>query len=172
MIFDNLKKVKAFVLDVDGVLTDGRVLVNEIGQQLRTFNIKDGYVMQLAIKRGYPIIIITGGKSIGVEKRLEGLGIQDIYSGISNKIEKLTSVLVSHNLTFDDILYMGDDMPDFECMQLAGLAACPADAVEEIKEICHYISPKMGGEGAVRDVIEKVLKIQGKWQVDTTVKSI
>jgi len=171
MIFDNLKKVKAFVLDVDGVLTDGRVLVNESGHQMRTFNIKDGYVMQLAVKRDYPIIIITGGNSTGVVKRLAGLGIQEIHSGIANKIEKLKDILISYELTFDDILYMGDDIPDLECMQLAGLAACPADAVEEIKAICHYISPKSGGHGAVRDVVEKVMKIQGKWQVDTTVKS-
>jgi 3-deoxy-D-manno-octulosonate 8-phosphate phosphatase (KDO 8-P phosphatase) len=172
MIFDNLKKVKAFVLDVDGVLTDGRVLVNEAGEQLRTFNIKDGYAMQLAVKRGYPIIVITGGNSAGVVKRLKGLGVQEVHSGIANKIEKLKEVLSSHNLTFEDILYMGDDMPDFECMQLAGLATCPADAVEEIKGICHYISPKLGGDGAVRDVMEKVLKLQGNWQMDTAVKSI
>lgn len=171
MIFDNLKRVKAFVLDVDGVLTDGRVLVNESGHQMRTFNIKDGYVMQLAVKRDYPIIIITGGTSTGVVKRLSGLGIQEIHSGVANKIEKLKDILISYELTFDDILYMGDDIPDLECMQLAGLAACPADAVEEIKAICHYISPKFGGHGAVRDVMEKVMKIQGKWQVDTTVKS-
>ena len=171
MIFDNLKRVKAFVLDVDGVLTDGRVLVNEAGDQMRTFNIKDGYIMQLAVKRDYPIIIITGGNSTGVVKRLAWLGIKEIHSGIVNKIEKLKEILICYDLTFGDILYMGDDMPDLECMQLAGLAACPADAVEEIKAICHYISPKIGGDGAVRDVIEKVMKIQGKWQIDTTVKS-
>lgn len=172
MIFDNLKKVKGFVLDVDGVLTDGRVLVNEAGEQLRTFNIKDGYIMQLAVRQGYPIIIITGGNSTGVVKRLKGLGVQEIHSGISDKIGKLKEVLASLGLNFEDILYMGDDMPDFDCMKLAGLATCPADAIEEIKGICHYISPKIGGDGAVRDVMEKVLKIQGKWQVDTTVKSI
>lgn len=172
MIFDDLKKVKAFVLDVDGVLTDGKVLVNEDGDQLRTFNIKDGYVMQLAIKLGYPIIVITGGKSKGVVKRLQGLGIKEIYSGISNKIEKLNEVIESYQLSYDDLLYMGDDMPDLECMKLVAVATCPADSIDEIKSICKYISPKKGGEGAVRDIIEKVLKLQGKWELDSSVKSI
>ncbi|AIM35885.1 3-deoxy-D-manno-octulosonate 8-phosphate phosphatase [Sphingobacterium sp. ML3W] len=172
MIFDNLKKVKAFVLDVDGVLTDGRVLVNEDGHQMRSFNIKDGYVLQLAVKRGYPVIIITGGNSKGVVKRLEGLGIKEVHSGISNKMEKLKEILERYNLEFEDILYMGDDMPDLPCMQFAGLATCPSDAIEEVKKVCHYISPVAGGFGAVRDVMEKVLKIQGRWELDHEIRSI
>ncbi|UIR55182.1 HAD hydrolase family protein [Sphingobacterium sp. SRCM116780] len=172
MIFDNLKKVKAFVLDVDGVLTNGTVLVNEAGDQMRTFNIKDGYIMQLAVKLGYPLIIITGGNSAGVAKRLVGLGIKEVHSGVANKVEKLKEIMNSYNLNFQDILYMGDDIPDLACMKLVGLATCPADAIEEIKAICQYISPKKGGDGAVRDVMEKVLKLQGKWQIDSTIKSI
>lgn len=171
MLFDQLKQVKAFVFDVDGVLSDGNILVTDNGKQLRTFNTKDGYAMQLAVKRGYPMAIITGGNSPGVKKRMEGLGIRDVYLNVHDKKTVLYDWLSENRLTLTDILYMGDDIPDLANMEIVGLPTCPADAVEEIKAISVYISPKKGGGGAARDVIEKVLKLQGKWQEDIHITS-
>jgi len=163
MLFDNFKQVKAFVFDVDGVLTNGVVLVTEEGEHLRSFNMKDGYAMQLAVKRGYSIAIITGGKSLGVKKRMERLGIDDAFIGVDDKRSVLNDWLAHKGLKPSDVLYMGDDIPDLENMLVAGMPTCPADAVEEIKTAAAYISPFVGGAGAVRDVIEKVLKLQGRW---------
>lgn len=172
MLFDQLKQIKAFVFDVDGVFSDGSILVTEQGEQLRTFNTKDGYAVQLAVKKGYPMAVITGGKSEGVKKRMQGLGIKDIYLNVHDKRAVLRDWLSENQLTLADILYMGDDIPDLENMKVAGFPACPADAVEEIKAVSTYISPKNGGAGAVRDVIEKVMKLQGSWNEDTRVSSI
>ncbi|HYK77640.1 MAG TPA: HAD-IIIA family hydrolase [Daejeonella sp.] len=163
MFLEKLKSVKAFVFDVDGVLTDGMVHVTETGEQLRQFNIKDGYALQLAVKRGYPIAIISGGRSVGVSLRLKGLGIQHVFMGVDSKIESYHQFLAHYQLSSEQVMYMGDDIPDLPVMQLAGLKVCPADAAEEIKAIAHYISPKEGGKGCVRDVLEKVLKIQNNW---------
>ena len=163
MFLEKLKSVKAFIFDVDGVLTDGIVHVTEAGEQLRQFNIKDGYALQLAVKRGFAIAVITGGRSAGVEFRLKGLGISQVFMGVDSKIDVYNRFLSDNDLTNEDILYMGDDIPDLPVMQLAGLPVCPADSAEEIKAISTYISPKAGGKGCVRDIIEKVLKIQGKW---------
>lgn len=172
MLFDKLKRVKAFILDVDGVLTNGEVLVTEQGEQLRSFNIRDGYALQLAVKKGFSIAVITGGRSEGVRLRLEGLGITDIFMGIQDKITCFNKWLNEQQLQAGDVLYMGDDIPDLTIMREVGMAACPNDAVEEIKAVSHYISSKDGGKGAVRDVIEKVLKLQNKWDDDVAVKSI
>ncbi|HUH18683.1 HAD-IIIA family hydrolase [Albibacterium sp.] len=172
ILFDQLKRVKAFVFDIDGVLTNGEVLVTEEGEQLRSFYIKDGYALQLAVKQGYPIAVITGGKSLGVKFRLEGLGIKDVFIDISNKTLVLEQWMKQNNIQAEDILYMGDDIPDIHAMEMVGLASCPADAVEDIKAISHYISSKKGGKGAVRDIIEKVLRLQDKWNLDSKVKSI
>jgi len=172
MLFDQLKQIKAFVFDVDGVFSDGSILVTEQGEQLRIFNTKDGYAVQLAVKKGYPMAVITGGKSEGVKKRMQGLGIKDIYLNVHDKRAVLRDWLSENQLTLADILYMGDDIPDLENMKVAGFPACPADAVEEIKAVSTYISPKNGGAGAVRDVIEKVMKLQGSWNEDTRVSSI
>lgn len=172
ILFDQLKRVKAFVFDIDGVLTNGEVLVTEEGEQLRSFYIKDGYALQLAVKQGYPIAVITGGKSLGVKFRLEGLGIKDVFINISNKTLVLEQWMKQNNIQAEDILYMGDDIPDIHAMEMVGLASCPADAVEDIKAISHYISSKKGGKGAVRDIIEKVLRLQDKWNLDSKVKSI
>lgn len=163
MVLEKLRHIKAFIFDVDGVLTDGLVHVTESGEQLRQFNIKDGYALQLAIKRGYKIAVITGGNSVGVNSRLQGLGISDIFMGVDSKVEIYEQFLKTNNLDFSEVLYMGDDIPDLHVMKLAGLPVCPADAVEQIKAISDYISPRNGGRGCVRDVIEKVLKIQNKW---------
>ncbi len=158
-----LSQITAFVFDVDGVLTDGTVLVTESGEQLRRFSIKDGYALQLAVKRGFKIAIITGGRSQSIVSRLTGLGISDVYLGVEHKTEKFEEFLLAYDLSADQILYMGDDVPDYPVMKLVGLATCPADAAEEIKTISAYISPVKGGQGCVRDVIEKVLKVQGLW---------
>lgn len=163
MFLEKIKHIKAFILDVDGVLTDGTVLVTETGEQHRRFNIKDGYALQLAVKRGYHVVVLSGGRSKGIELRLKGLGISEIYLGLDSKVETYHNFLESSGYSREQVLYMGDDIPDLQVIKLAGLAVCPADAVEEIKSICDYISPKKGGEGCVRDVIEKVLKIQGNW---------
>lgn len=172
MIFEKFKDIKAFVLDVDGVLTDGKILVNEAGEQLRSFQVKDGYAMQLAVKRGFLLIVITGGKSQGVFHRLQGLGLQEVHIGIHDKVNKLDEVLAKHQLSYKDILFIGDDCPDKACMELAEIAVAPSDAVEEIKAIAHYVSPIKGGDGVVRDIIEKVMRIQGLWYEDIAVRSI
>lgn len=163
MFLEKIKLIKAFIFDVDGVLTDGIVHVTETGEQLRQFNIKDGYALQLAVKRGYRVAVITGGRSAGVRQRLKGLGISDIFMEVDSKIEVFNQFLNNNNLHTEQVLYMGDDIPDYQVMQLAGLPVCPADAVEEIKSLSSYISSRDGGKGCVRDVIEKVLKIQNQW---------
>lgn len=172
MILENLTHIKGVVLDVDGVLTDGSIHVNEEGQQLRTFFVKDGYAIQLAEKMGVPIWVISGGNSAGVRSRLETLGVKEIHLGISNKMELLQKLLLKHHVKAAELLFIGDDMPDIEVMKAVGFAACPNDAAEEIKQISHYMSPKNGGRGAVRDVLEKLLKLQGKWYVESQIKSV
>jgi 3-deoxy-D-manno-octulosonate 8-phosphate phosphatase (KDO 8-P phosphatase) len=163
---EKLHTVTTLMFDVDGVLTDGSVLATDTGEQLRVFNIKDGYALQLAVKCGYRIVIITGGKSPGVIKRLQGLGITDIYTGVSDKLLKYDEYVNKHQLPAEQIMYMGDDIPDYSVMQKAGLPCCPADAATELREISIYISQFTGGKGCVRDVIEKIMKIQGKWTID------
>lgn len=158
-----LKDIKAFVFDVDGVLTDGTAIASESGDLLRRFNIKDGYALQLAQKKGYLIAIISGSGGPATTKRFENLGLQHVFLRVGNKVPVFEQFLAENNLKAEDILYMGDDLPDFEVMKLVGIATCPNDAVEEIKQISHYISPRKGGDCAVRDVIEKVLKVQGNW---------
>ena len=158
-----LHKVSCFILDVDGVLTDGSLILFAGGDQIRTMNIRDGYAIQLAVKEGYKVAVISGGKSESVKTRLQGLGVQDVYLGIDNKIEKIDELISKYSLKTENILYMGDDLPDYEAMKKCGVAACPADAAHEIKEISSYISNKKGGDGFVRDVFEQVMRLHGKW---------
>jgi 3-deoxy-D-manno-octulosonate 8-phosphate phosphatase (KDO 8-P phosphatase) len=158
-----LTRVKAFIFDVDGVLTDGSVTLMPDGEQVRVMNIKDGYALQLAVKKGYKIAIISGGKSEMVRKRLLGLGITDIYLGVHTKIDVYKELIEIYNISPEEILYMGDDLPDYEVMQRIGVPTCPNDSAVEIKDISIYISDKKGGEGAVRDVIEQVMRVQGNW---------
>jgi len=172
MFFEKFKQVNAFVFDVDGVLSDGNILVNEQGDQLRSFHIKDGYALQLAIKKGYPVAVITGGRSAGIRKRMEGLGITDVFLDVSDKASVFHRWLERRQLSAAETLYMGDDIPDRDIMKVVGLPTCPADAVEEIKALSFYVSDKKGGRGAVRDVIEKVMKLQGTWDVDSGIPSI
>ncbi len=158
-----LNTVKAFVFDVDGVFTDGQVYLLPDNVFVRAMNIKDGYAVQHCIKMGYPLAIISGGKSEEVVSRFLKLGVTDIYMGSANKIESYEDFLMKYNFTDTDILYMGDDLPDFEIMERAGVPTCPQDAAIEIKEKAVYISDKPGGGGCVRDVIEKVLRLHDKW---------
>jgi 3-deoxy-D-manno-octulosonate 8-phosphate phosphatase (KDO 8-P phosphatase) len=163
MFLEDLKNITTFIFDVDGVLTDGTVQASESGDLLRTFNIKDGYALQLALKKGYGVCIISGSGGKATEKRFENLGLPHVYLKVANKVEVYEKYLVENNIAKEQVLYMGDDMPDYYIMQMVGIATCPVDAVDEIKQISQYISPKKGGEAAVRDVIEKVLKVQGNW---------
>ncbi|MFT5736891.1 MAG: 3-deoxy-D-manno-octulosonate 8-phosphate phosphatase (KDO 8-P phosphatase) [Maribacter sp.] len=158
-----LKDITTFVFDVDGVFTDGSVLVDSAGELLRTMNVKDGYALKTALTKGYKVCIITGGTNEGVQKRLMGLGVTDIYMGSHLKIETLNDYLDIHKIDLKNILYMGDDIPDIPPMQVVGLATCPQDAVPEVKAVSTYISHKDGGTGCVRDVIEQVLKVRGDW---------
>lgn len=158
-----LQNISAFMLDVDGVLSDGMVLTLPDGEQVRRMNIKDGYALQHAIKKGYHISIISGGTSESVRKRLNTLGITEVNLGCKNKIAVFEKLKEQFSLRTEQILYMGDDIPDYQVMQKVGFAACPKDAAAEIKEISDYISPKKGGEGCVRDVLEQVLRLQGNW---------
>jgi 3-deoxy-D-manno-octulosonate 8-phosphate phosphatase (KDO 8-P phosphatase) len=158
-----LTRIKAFIFDVDGVLTDGSVTLMPDGEQVRVMNIKDGYALQLAVKKGYKIAIISGGKSEMVRKRLNGLGIYDVYLGSHTKIDTYKEFIETYSIHPDEILYMGDDIPDYEVMKQIGVPTCPADSAPEIKEICIYISDKNGGKGAVRDVLEQVMRVQNKW---------
>ena len=170
-ILANFRSIKAFVLDVDGVLTDGSLLLLDDGQMMRRMNIKDGYALQLAIKKGYHVLIISGGSSDAVKLRLQKLGVNEVFMKVTDKKNMLISYMEKHNLSGEQVLYMGDDIPDLAAMQLSGLPCCPADAVPEIKTIAHYISPVNGGNGCVRDVVEKVLKLNGHWTVDESLAS-
>ena len=170
-IFSQLKKVTTFIFDMDGVLTDGQLLLTETNVWLRSMNIKDGYALQAAIKAEYKIMILSGSNSEPVLLRLQKLGLTHIFMNVKNKKEFLLDFLQKNNIANEEILYMGDDMPDMECMKIAGVAACPLDAVPDIRAIAAYISPFTGGKGCVRDVIEKVMKLNGDWNSDANITS-
>ncbi len=163
---EKLKDINVFCFDVDGVFTNNIVILASDGEQLRTANVRDGYAVQLAVKMGIQIVIISGGKGEGVRKRFEGLGVKDVFLGSANKIEVFKNFLEKNSLEASQVCYMGDDIPDYVVMQHVGLACCPADAVNEIKSVAHYISPKNGGEGCVRDLLEQAMKLKGMWMSD------
>ena len=165
------KHITTFVFDVDGVLTDGNLLVLPGGVMARTMNIKDGYALQLAVKKGYHVLVISGGNSPEVKDRLEKLGVTNVWMQVSDKPTVLKEYMQQHQLAAETVLYMGDDIPDLQVIQLAGLPCCPADAVQEIKEKSVYISHLTGGTGCVRDVIEKVMKLRGDWGEDSSVRA-
>lgn len=167
---EELLNVKAFVFDVDGVLSRDVSPLNQEGEPMRTANVKDGYAIRNAIVHGYPIAIITGGKNDNIRKRYQNLGVKYIYVGVSEKLSCFTDFLSQNNLDNESILFMGDDLPDLELMKLSGIPTCPADAVTEIKLVAKYISDRNGGEGCVRDVIEQVMRSQGKWNLSTQFK--
>ncbi len=163
-VFEKMKAVRAFVFDVDGVLTDNGLLVTETGEFLRTMNVRDGQALKWAVAAGYPIGIITGGTSEGVKKRFtQQLGISEYYSGIKDKAVAFQSFMQRTGIQSTEICYMGDDLPDLPPMRKSALACCPFDAVQEVMAASDYISPLRGGAGCVRDVLEKVMKLQGKW---------
>ena len=163
MINYDLTKIKAIFFDVDGVLSAETIMLHPNGEPMRTVNIKDGYALQLAVKCGLHIAIITGGKTEAVRVRYEGLGIKDVYLGAAVKTRQYQELLDKYHLKPEEVIYMGDDIPDYEVLKLVGLPCCPADAAPEIKAVCKYVSHKIGGHGCGRDVVEQVLKAQGKW---------
>jgi len=165
-----LKDITTFVFDVDGVLTDGTISITTQGELLRQMNIRDGYALKTAVDQGYHICIISGGSNEGLRHRLRGLGITDIYLGVHHKTDVLDEYLDIYQIDPKNVLYMGDDIPDLYVMQKVGLPCCPQDAVIEIKSVSKYISPKKGGKGCVREIIEQVLKVQGKWAKDLNAK--
>jgi 3-deoxy-D-manno-octulosonate 8-phosphate phosphatase (KDO 8-P phosphatase) len=158
-----LNHVKAFIFDVDGVLTDGMLHISEQGELLRQMNVKDGYALKHALNKDYKICIISGGNNPAVKLRLEGLGIKNVYLGIDQKMECLNEFSDEHNIPFENMCYMGDDIPDLPVMKVVGLATCPQNAVPEVKAISNYISHRNGGDACVRDIIEQVLKTQHNW---------
>lgn len=165
-----LPKITTFIFDVDGVLTNGLVTIMPDGELVRNMNIKDGYALKTAVNKGYRVCIISGGTNEGVRKRLENLGITDIYLGAHDKIKQYTELKEKYNFNDENVLYMGDDIPDFPVMEKVGVPSCPNDAVPEIQKISKYISYKKGGEGCVRDVLEQVMRVQGKWNSNYNAK--
>ena len=155
--------ITTFVFDYDGVMTDGKVYSDHDGHPWRATNVKDGYALQLASKLGYNVAVISGAVCPSMEVRMNSLGVFDVFTGIPNKVLKLNEYMAGKGLRKEEIVFMGDDIPDIRVMQEVGLAACPADAAQEVREISHYVSSKEGGKGCVRDLIEQVLKTQGKW---------
>ena len=166
MINYDLTRLKALIFDVDGVLSNSVMSVSPEGDPVRTANVKDGYAMHLAVKMGLHLCIITGARVESVRNRYEGLGIKDIYIASSIKVNDFNHFVEKYGLRPEEILYMGDDIPDLQVMSMCGLPCCPSDASPEIQSISKYISPYKGGRGCVRDVLEHVLKAQGKWIKD------
>ena len=160
---EKLIKVKAFIFDIDGVLSLQTISLNSFGVPGRTVNLRDGYALQYAVRKGYHIGIISGSKSKEYQKRLKLLGIKDVYLNSRSKLDHFNDFLKKYNLDKSEVLFMGDDIPDHKVMLEAGIPACPSDADSEIKQVAVYISDKKGGEGCVRDVIEQVLRLHNKW---------
>ncbi len=164
MVLDKFRSLNTFILDVDGVLTKGTVLATDDDSMLREFNIKDGFALQFAVKKGYKVIIISGGNSPGVKKRLLNLGIEEVHTAIPDKVKFLKELAELKSLDLRKAVYMGDDFPDISVSELCGINTCPADAIWQIKESSSWISDKKGGEGAVRQLIETVLTLRGDWE--------
>lgn len=165
-----MNNITTLVFDVDGVLTNGMITITTDGQMYRNMNIKDGYALRSAVLAGYNVCIISGGSNEGVRKRLEGLGITDIYLGAHQKMIQFEEYCTAKSIDYSTVLYMGDDIPDLPVMQQVGLACAPQDAAPEIKDVAEYISQISGGNGCVRDVIEQVMRVQGKWATQTVAK--
>ncbi|MGB2225027.1 MAG: KdsC family phosphatase [Polaribacter sp.] len=162
-----LPNITTIILDVDGVLTNGYVTIMPNGELVRTMNIKDGYALKTAVDKGYRVCVISGGTNEGVRTRLANLGIEDIYLGAHQKIEQWNLLKKKYKLDASEVLYMGDDIPDLPVLMEVGLPCCPNDAAPEIQQISKYISYKKGGEGCVRDVLEQIMRVQGKWTEET-----
>jgi 3-deoxy-D-manno-octulosonate 8-phosphate phosphatase (KDO 8-P phosphatase) len=170
-IHDRFKKITTFIFDIDGVLTDGTVLLLENGLQARRMSTRDGYALQLAIKKGYRVFIVSGADTASVIPRLNKLGITEIHLAVTDKKKMIEDIIAANHLNPSEVLFMGDDMPDLPAMSVAGLPACPADAVGEIREASKYVSTNTGGNGCVRDVIEIVLKLNEQWGYEQGIAS-
>lgn len=160
---EDIVKTEAFIFDVDGVLTDGGIIPTLDGDFIRKYNAKDGYAIAYAIRMGYKVCIITGGRGENLRHRLEMLHIEDMYLDCSNKIAALEEYCAKNGIDPENVIYMGDDIPDLECMREVGIPVCPADAAAEVIEASRYVSEFKGGEGAVRDIVEQVLRARGDW---------
>ena len=170
-VLDLFQKIRTFIFDVDGVLTDGTVLLLENGLQARQMNIKDGLALQMALKNGFRVVILSGAASEPVIRRFQYLGINEIHLGVSDKLKFLLNFIEQESLDPEEILFMGDDLPDLDVLKRVGLPCCPADAAVEVQKSSKYISSKNGGSGCVRDVIEKVLKLNDRWKYTTSISS-
>ncbi len=170
-MLERFKKITCFIFDMDGVLTDGTILVLNDGQHARKMSIKDGFALQLAIKKGYAILVVSGSNSDAVVQRLQKLGVTEVHMGILDKKQLVADYLIKNNLHWENVLVMGDDIPDLEILKEAGLSCCPLDAVPEVRTISHYISARNGGDACVRDVIEKVLRCNDHWSFDKEIAS-
>jgi 3-deoxy-D-manno-octulosonate 8-phosphate phosphatase (KDO 8-P phosphatase) len=170
-VLEKFLPVTTIILDMDGVLTDGSLLITPDGEWVRKMNIKDGYILQLAVKKGYRLVVITGSSSSPVETRLNRLGINMVYQQVKDKTMLLKTLMAEHGFNANETLYMGDDIPDLDVMKICGLSCCPADAARDILAMADYISPVKGGEGCVREVIEKLMRVQGKWEHSVDVSS-
>ncbi|MBC7828113.1 MAG: HAD-IIIA family hydrolase [Chitinophagaceae bacterium] len=164
-------RITTFVFDVDGVLTDGTLFVFDNGEQVRRMNIKDGYALQLAVKKGYRVAIFSGANSEAVVNRLKKLGITDVFMNVQDKKSGVQDYIQQHGINWNEVLFMGDDIPDYSVMKEVALPCAPGDAVPEIKQLSKYISSFYGGKGCVRDVIEKVLKLRDDWELDVEIPS-
>jgi 3-deoxy-D-manno-octulosonate 8-phosphate phosphatase (KDO 8-P phosphatase) len=162
---EKLNKITTLIFDIDGVFTDNKVLVMENGEVVRNVHSKDGYAIQLAVKKGYRLVILSGGNNVAVKNLLAKTGIQHLFINQHDKLQCYKDFIYENNLKEEEILYMGDDLPDYEVMSRVGIAACPNDSAPEIKSISIYISPKNGGEGCVRDIIEQVMRAQSTWAI-------
>jgi 3-deoxy-D-manno-octulosonate 8-phosphate phosphatase (KDO 8-P phosphatase) len=170
-LLDAFKPITTLVFDIDGVLTDGSLMVFETGEQVRQMSVKDGYALQLAVKKKYNIVVISGGNAVGAAIRLEKLGIKNIFLNVVDKVQTLEEYLNEHHVSWAETLYMGDDIPDLKPMHKAAMPCAPADAAPEILETARYISTHSGGKGCVRDVIEKLLRLHGQWDLESFVPS-
>ena len=165
------KSITTFIFDIDGVLTDGSLYVLNSGEQVRRMNIKDGYALQLAVKKKYRVAAFSGSESEAVVRRLQKLGIEDVFMKVENKLARIESYLQAKNVMWNEVLFMGDDIPDLSVMKKAGIACAPSDAAHEIRQVAKYISRFTGGNGCVRDVIETVLRLNDHWEMDTAIPS-
>ncbi|HEY4153950.1 MAG TPA: HAD hydrolase-like protein [Puia sp.] len=170
-LLEFFKPVTSFIFDIDGVLTDGTIQVFESGEQVRQMSVKDGFALQLAVKKNYQVAVVSGANGLGAKNRLLKLGIRDVFLQVSDKKKQIEEYLQQHNLQWKEVLYMGDDIPDMAALKMAGLPCAPSDAVPEVLQMVKYISTRPGGSGCVRDVIEKVLRLQGNWDLEAGVSS-
>jgi len=170
-LLESFKPITTLIFDIDGVLTDGSLLVFETGEQVRQMSIKDGYALQLAVKKKYNLVVISGGNGVGAAIRLQKLGVINVLLNVTDKALVLEDYLQKNQLSWAQTLYMGDDIPDYQPMKKAGMPCAPADAAPEILQIARYISPLGGGKGCVRDVIEKLLRLHGKWELESNIPS-